>query len=66
MYEYIYVLYIQGIHLYVLHIYKNLYLYILFQILFQYMLLRGIEYTSLSYTVSVCCLYILYIVEWIH
>ena len=36
-----------------------IYVYILFQILFHYSLLQGIEYSSLCYTEGPCCLLIL-------
>ena len=44
------------------HIYKDIYIYILFQILFHYRLLQDTEYSSLCYTGGPCCLPILYIV----
>ena len=37
-------------------------IYTLFQILFDYRLLQDIEYSSLCYTVGVCCLSILCLV----
>ena len=43
---YIYTLYINSFHIYI-----NIYIYFLFQILFQYRLLQDIEYNSLCYTV---------------
>ena len=39
-----------------------IYIYIILQILFHYQLLQDIEYNSLCYTVSLCCLSILYVV----
>ena len=42
--------------------YTYMCVYMLFQILFHYRLLQGIEYSSLCCTVSPCCLSILYIV----
>ena len=44
------------------HIYVCIYIYILFQILFHYRLSQDTEYSSLCYTVGLCCLPILYIV----
>ena len=44
---------------------SDIHMYILFQILFHYRLLQGIEYSSLCYTVGPCCLSILYIVVYI-
>ena len=40
-------------------------IFILFQILFHYSLLQGIEYSSLCYTVGPCWLSILYRVVYI-
>ena len=40
---------------------SGIYIYILFQILFHYRLLRDIEYSSLCHTVNPCCLSIFYI-----
>ena len=46
----------------VIYIYIYIYIYILFQILFHCRLLQHIEYSSLCYTVGLCCLSILYTV----
>ena len=40
----------------------RIYIYITFQILFHYRFSQDIEYSSLCYTVGLCCLSILYIV----
>ena len=51
----------REVHIYIIYIYI-IYIYILFQILFHYGLLQDIEYSSLNYTVGLCCLPILYTV----
>ena len=51
---------IYSIHLYsrVIKLYTQtyIYVYILFQILFQYRLLQDVEYSSLCHLAGICCL----------
>ena len=57
--------YSKVIQLYIymcIYVYMHVYIYILFQIVFHNRLLQDIEYSSLCYTVGLCCLSILYIV----
>ena len=47
---------------YTAKLFSNIYICIFFQILFHYRLLQNIDYSSLCYTVYLCCLSILYII----
>ena len=50
------------VHSNVIQLYRNM--YIIFQILFRYRLLKGTDYSFLSYMVNLCSLLYVYLICW--
>ena len=50
------------VHSKVIQLYRNM--YIIFQILFRYRLLKGTDYSFLSYMVNLCSLLYVYLICW--